>query len=437
MDTIFAPATARGPAGIAVVRVSGPGAGGACERLAGQVPVARKAVLRRLRDAGDATIDHGLVLWFPAPESFTGEDVVEFHVHGGPAVVGGLCEVLGSIPGLRPADAGEFTRRGFVNGRFDLTAAEAIADLVAAETAAQRRQALRQMEGGLAAVYDRWRERLVGALAHAEAGIDFVDEDLPPDIHARMRADVGLVAAEIAGHLRDFRRGERLREGVLIALVGAPNAGKSSLMNRLAQREVAIVAETAGTTRDVVEARLDIGGYAVTVADTAGLRDAAEGVEAEGIRRARRMSEGADIVLRVLDAADREAESAAAAGPEDGRTIMVLNKIDLGGWSSAPHGDAVRLSCVTGEGIDRLLERLVGRLQGLYGGGNEVMPTRERHRAGLARAGEALERFARAPAPELEAEELRRAVREIGRITGRVDVEDVLDRIFSDFCIGK
>ena len=204
---------------------------------------------------------------------------------------------------------------------------------------------------------------------------------------------------------------------------------------RLAPRHLATTRGVRGarTTRDVVEARLDIGGYAVTVADTAGLRDAAEGVEAEGIRRARRLSEGADIVLRVLDAADGEVEG----GADDGRTILVLNKIDLGGAAVLPCGDAIRISCVTGEGMDRLLQRLVARLEGLYGGGNEVRPTRGRHRAGLTRAGEALERFARAPAPELEAEELRRAVREIGRITGRVDVEDVLDRIFSDFCIGK
>ncbi|MBL26559.1 MAG: tRNA uridine-5-carboxymethylaminomethyl(34) synthesis GTPase MnmE [Rhodospirillaceae bacterium] len=436
MDTIFAPATAKGAAGVAVLRVSGPEAANACTQIAGGLPEPRKAVLRRLRDAAGATIDHGLILWFPQPESFTGEDVVEFHVHGGRAVIGGLCEVLGGIAGLRPAEAGEFTRRGFINGRFDLTAAEGIADLVAAETAAQRRQALRQMEGGLAALYDRWRGALIGMLAHAEAVIDFVDEDLPEDVQARMQERVSEIAAEIGCHLGDFRRGERLRDGVLIALVGAPNAGKSSLMNRLAQRDVAIVAETAGTTRDVIEARLDIGGYAVTVADTAGLRGAAEGVEAEGIRRAHRMAENADIVLHVTDATDMNSEPAGAIGADE-RVILVRNKTDLIAGPTDRGGDGVAISCLTGDGIEDLLGQLVGRLEGMYGGGTDVLPTRERHRAGLTRAHEALKRFRTAGAPELEAEELRRAVREIGRITGRVDVEDILDRIFSDFCIGK
>ena len=270
-ETIFAEATAPGLAGVAMVRLSGPAAGTALKRLSGALPPARLARRARLRDpATGEVLDDALVLWFPAPHSFTGENVAELQLHGGRAVVAGVLEALGGLDGLRPAEPGEFSRRAFVNGKMDLTAAEGLADLVAAETAAQRRQALRQLDGELGRLYDGWRERLMGALAHAEAAFDFADEELPNDLFASVQEVTDRVAVEIAAHLDDERRGERLRAGVSVAIIGPPNAGKSSLLNRLAQRDVAIVTEIAGTTRDVIEVHLDLAGAPVVVADTAG-----------------------------------------------------------------------------------------------------------------------------------------------------------------------
>ncbi|MCW8861507.1 MAG: tRNA uridine-5-carboxymethylaminomethyl(34) synthesis GTPase MnmE, partial [Rhodospirillales bacterium] len=252
-DTIFAVASGAGCSGVAVIRLSGPSSGEALSRLCGRLPKARYASLSRLTDpVSDEVLDDALVLWFPGPASFTGEDVAELHVHGGPAVIAGVVDALGHLPGMRPAEPGEFTRRAFENGKMDLTQAEGLADLVAAETATQRRQALRQAEGELAELYEKWRAGLVRALSHFEAAIDFADEDLPEGIEAGVRADLAALTTEIASHLDDAGRGERLREGFHVAIIGAPNVGKSSLLNRLARREAAIVSETAGTTRDVI-----------------------------------------------------------------------------------------------------------------------------------------------------------------------------------------
>ncbi|MDP6352857.1 MAG: tRNA uridine-5-carboxymethylaminomethyl(34) synthesis GTPase MnmE [Alphaproteobacteria bacterium] len=441
MDTIFAEATALGRAGVAMVRVSGPRAGPALAALGGALPPPRRAMLLRLRDPRDQTpLDDGLALWFPAPASFTGEDVAELHVHGGRAVVAGVLDALAAVADLRPAEPGEFSRRAFTNGKLDLTAAEGLADLVAAETEAQRAQALRQLEGALGTLYDRWREALIGALAHVEADLDFADEDLPESLTASVRSLVAETAAEIEAHLDDGRRGERLRDGVSIAIIGPPNAGKSSLLNHLAGRDVAIVHETAGTTRDVIEVHLNLGGFPVTMADTAGIREAGAAVEAEGVRRAVGRAGAADLQIGLFDATtlpDLDHQTLAILARN---TPIVLNKIDLVDDKIpaiiADH-QALAISCLTGAGIADLVAHLGGLISDMVGSGGGAPLTRPRHRAALGDCLEALGRFAAATAPELAAEDLRSATRALGRITGRVDVEDILDRIFSEFCIGK
>ena len=436
--TIFALATAPGRAGVAVVRVSGPETSSALKALAGNdLPRPRVASLRTLRDPrnGEA-LDDALVLWFPAPKSFTGEDVAELHLHGGRAVVAGVIEALAALPGLRVAEPGEFTRRAFENGKLDLTAAEGLADLVDAETGAQRRQALRQMEGALGRLYEGWRERLTRALAHIEADIDFPDEDLPSGVADAVRPELDRLAAEIRAHLDDGRRGERLREGLHIAIVGAPNAGKSSLLNALARREAAIVSARAGTTRDVIEVHLDLGGFPVVLADTAGLRDAADEIEEEGIRRALDRAARADVKIAVFDAT--EAPDAATRGLIDADTVVVLNKTDLAPPAPAVDGvPAIAVSARTGAGLRELEGRLAAFSADRLAGTGAPALTRARHRTALEECREALARALTAPLPELAAEDVRLASRALGRITGRVDVEDLLDVIFRDFCIGK
>ncbi len=441
-QTIYAPATGSAPAGVAVIRLSGPAAGEALRRLTGRnPPPPRRAARAALKepDTGEV-LDEGLVLWFPAPASFTGEDVAELHVHGGRAVVTGLLDALAQCPGLRLARPGEFTRRAFENGKLDLTAAEAIADLVGAETEAQRKQALRQLGGGLGRLYDGWRERLMAALAHLEATIDFSDQDLPADAAAAVAADIAAVEQDIRRHVADGRRGERLREGFQIAIIGPPNAGKSSLLNLLARRDAAIVSSLAGTTRDVVEVRLDLGGYPVVVADTAGLKEAEDDVEAEGVRRARVRAGEADLKLVVLDGAAWPHVDPHTADLIDGDTLVVINKADLG-LGEVPAvvegRPAQAISVHEGTGIGELVQALeenVGkRLQA--GGGPPL--TRARHREALIECAGSLKRCRSAREPECVAEDLRLAVRALGRITGRVGVEDMLDLIFRDFCIGK
>ncbi len=439
--TIFAPSTAAGRAGIAVVRVSGPRAGAALAALAGGLPPARRASRRRLRDpATAAPLDDGLVLWFPAPASFTGEDVAEFHVHGGRAVIAALLEALTALPGLRPAEPGEFTRRAFHNGKLDLTAVEGLADLVAAETEAQRRQALRQLDGALGRLYDGWRDALVGALAHVEAAIDFPDDGLPDDIAARVNHNIKYICKEITQHLDDQRRGERLRDGVFVTIVGAPNVGKSSLLNRLAKRDAAIVSHIAGTTRDVIEVHMDIGGYPAILADTAGLREGADEIEGEGVRRALARAADADLKVAVFDAADWPEMDEGTRAVIDDDTLVVVNKIDLRPLPGAATRCGRRVwpvSCLGGDGFEDFLAGLEAEIAGRLQPGGGPALTRARHRAALGECAAALERFLAAGAPELAAEDLRLAARALGRITGRVDVEDVLDVIFAEFCIGK
>lgn len=438
-DTIFALASAAGRAGVAVFRLSGPGAGQALAGLSRRPLAApRRAVRVRLREASGDLLDDGLAIWFPGPASFTGEDVVELHTHGGRAVIAAVSEAL-VLLGLRPAEPGEFSRRAFHNGKLDLTAAEAIADLVDAETTAQRRQALRQLEGDLAALYDRWREALLRALAYFEAAIDFPDEDLPPDILAEVWGVITRLQDDVSAHVAEAPRGERLRQGLHVAILGAPNVGKSSLLNRLARREAAIVSAKAGTTRDVVEVHLDLGGYPVQLADTAGLRDAAEDIEAEGIRRALARWESADLGLVVFDGGALPDLDPASLGLLGERSIVVVNKADLAQTIPAEIAGhpTVAVSAVSGAGIAVLEAHIEAVAATLVGQGTAPVPTRARHRAALAECVGALQRARQAPLVELAAEDLRLAARALGRITGRVDVEDLLDVIFRDFCIGK
>ncbi|NWI45822.1 GTPB3 GTPase, partial [Picathartes gymnocephalus] len=490
-DTIFALSSAPGRCGVAVIRASGPGSRGALQSLTGtpKMPPPRVLALRCIRDPDTAeTLDRGLVVWFPGPRSFTGEDCTELHVHGGPAVVSGVLRALGRLPGLRPAEPGEFTRRAFRHGKLDLTAAEGLRDLIGAETEAQRRQALRQMEGELGRLYQRWSHTLTQALAHLEAYIDFSEDDnvgeevlsqgASPSVSSQIwgsahtvpqpgvtsgrvpTVDVSVRALEqeIQGHLRDGRRGELLRGGVRAVITGPPNAGKSSLLNLLCRRPAAIVSPTAGTTRDVLEVALDIGGYPLVLSDTAGLREATDPVEREGVTRARARLGQADLVLAVLDATSVSptplalgAALAALDPPPDTPCVLVLNKADLLGGDRGslsatcaqgpPEPPATLLSCKTGEGLEELLELLAQQLAQLCGDPLLGSPslTQSRHSRHLGACVAALARFSRRDSGDLAvaAEQLRVARRELGRITGHVGTEDVLDIIFRDFCVGK
>lgn len=530
-ETIYALSSGRPPAAIAVVRISGPRAGDALRALMGRIPDPRKAALARIRGRDGEIVDQALVLWFPGPQSETGEDVAELQLHGGHAVVAAVFAALAQIDGLRPAEAGEFTRRAFENGKLDLTAVEGLADLVMAETEGQRRQAFRQMTGKLRDRSESWRTQLIQALALVEARIDFSDEgDVPQDLVTPALQIARSLEGDIASVLAEGNRGERLREGFVVAIAGPPNAGKSTLLNRIAKREAAIVSPYAGTTRDVIEVHLDLDGLPVTFLDTAGIRDTDDPVEREGVRRARERAAGADLILWIVEAGETSRSDEAGSIPwpdaaggagwsndeagnigrfpgpgagmtslsrestETGRTHrsfdagedsggtpvwLIRNKIDLHprlsqrselsiqskGKSepsvrvSKPLRNAVNksltkksevefifnksefvISAKTGEGFDLLLGALARHVGKFLTGAESPLVTRERHRRALQ---DALTPLRRALAPDLSvredllAEELRLAARALGRLTGRVDVDDVLDVIFRDFCIGK
>ena len=443
-ETIFAPATAAGRAAVAVVRISGPQSKAVVEVLASPLPPPRRAALRRLKDAIGAVLDEALVLWLPGPGSFTGEDSAELHLHGGRASVEAVTGALAAL-GLRLAEPGEFSRRAFQNGKLDLTQAEAIADLVDAETDSQRRQALGQLEGGLSARYADWRSRLIQALARLEAAVDFPDEDLPEALSSEVGRQVSALADELEAALADDGRGERVREGYRIALVGAPNAGKSSLLNRLAGREAAIVTEIAGTTRDVIEVPAVIDGFKVLFADMAGLRESEDPIEAEGVRRARAWAETADLRLWVVDRTDANSPWQDARALIRAGDILLLNKADRAtrldpyALTAASEGlERIAISAKTESGLGHLWRALSARLEALTGGDFPAV-TRIRHRRHLEDATVALRRAERwlAVSPELGAEDLRHAARALGRIAGRIDPEQVLDEVFSSFCIGK
>ena len=433
-QTIFAPATAAGRAGVAVLRVSGPRAHSLFDLFHVKQTDPRVAThVVYLHPETQDPLDDGLVLWFPGPRSFTGEDVLELHIHGGLAVQEAFLDVLSAQDGFRWAQPGEFSRRAFENGKLDLTQVEAIADLVDAETDSQRLQALYQLEGRLSSLYGGWRDRLLAALAHLEAVIDFPDEDLPSDVAARLWQDVGALRSEILAHMGEHRRGALVRDGLSVAIIGPPNAGKSSLLNALARRDAAIVSDMAGTTRDVVDVHLNIAGYAVIVSDTAGLREAADSLETEGIRRALQRAEQADIVVLVQDGALWPTEVPVPDGLE-AEIIHLVNKADL--LDQKPDG-LLAVSATTGEGLDDLITKLKAHMDLILGQRSGPPPTRARHQAALKDCAIALERAPDAPEIALAGEDLRLALSALGRITGQVDVEDLLDVIFRDFCIGK
>jgi tRNA modification GTPase len=440
--TIFALSSGHGRAGVAVIRVSGPAAREVLQRMGAPMPRPRFAGLRRIRNAATGElIDQGLVLWFPGPKSETGEDMAELQVHGGRAVIAATLEAIGLIEGCRLAEPGEFARRAFQNGKIDLTAAEGLADLVDAETAAQRRQALRQSEGALAARYQDWRRRLLEAMALLEAAIDFSDEpDIAADTAAKARCAVESLCGEIAAHLDDGHRGEVIRDGFQVVLAGPPNVGKSSLLNALARRDVAIVSPEAGTTRDVIEIKLDLEGLPIVISDTAGIREAEGGVEQEGIRRTVGRARAADLVVWLTDASDAAAASPPCALPKE-RMLRVANKCDLlekRALKPLPDG-AIAVSATTGLGLERLTRHIAAIARARLGDNEAPALTQARHRLQLDDCRASLRGFLAAPIAELElrAEDLRRAAQAIGRLIGAVDAEDVLDAIFGRFCIGK
>ncbi|XP_034002380.1 tRNA modification GTPase GTPBP3, mitochondrial isoform X1 [Trematomus bernacchii] len=477
-ESIFALSSGHGRCGVAVVRASGPASATALRCMAGvshSPPPPRTALLRSIRDPiSKEVLDRGLVFWFPGPHSFTGEDSVEFHIHGGPAVITAVLQALGSVPGMRPAEAGEFTRRAFQAGKLDLTEVEGLGDLIHAETEAQRRQALRQMSGELGHLYQDWTHRLKRCLAHVEAFIDFSEDELIEDgVLNQVDQWVCDLQAEMERHLKDERRGERLRSGVQVVIAGATNAGKSSLLNTLCQRPAAIVSPIAGTTRDIVETALDIGGFPVLLSDTAGLRESPDLVEREGVRRARERVEQADLTLVVADCADLPSDAQQAAAflqehlrsvlnpqeqpetvlPAD-RFLLVLNKMDL-----LPEDQRLELdrelrrvsgfppvcliSCHTKEGLHDFLTVLHSSVKTLCGDPLSGAPTltQARHRAHLQQCFAAMAQYQRYRDLDLDlalaAEGVRLALTSLGRITGRVGAEEILDIIFKDFCIGK
>jgi len=430
-DTIFAPATASGRAAVAVVRLSGPRTDWALRTLAGDLPEPRRAALRRLHAPDGAEIDQGLVLWFPAPASYTGEDAAELQVHGGRAVMAALLEALAALD-LRLAEPGEFTRRAFENGRLDLAQAEAVADLVDAETEAQRRQALGQLEGRLSGAQARWRDGLIEALAMFEAAVDFPDEEVPADVAARARPALEALIAELDGAAADAERGERVREGFRIALIGAPNAGKSTLLNALARREAAIVTDIPGTTRDVIEVPLELAGYKAIVADTAGLREATDVVEAEGVRRATDWAAAADLRIWLVDGTQ-------APPPQPGvlrrGDLILKTKRDLGEGADTLGSPFTARSP---NDVAWLEQTLAEKVVAALGGDEPPTATRLRHKALLEEASARLRAaLAEEERLELAAEDVRLAARALDRITGRLDPEAVLGRIFATFCIGK
>lgn len=439
-QTIFALASGRPPNAISIVRVSGTAARSVLNALAGKYPRPRVATRVLIRDPDQQPIDDAVVLWFPGPQSATGEDVAEFHVHGGRAVLAALFAALSSFENTRAAEPGEFTRRAFENGKLDLTEAEGLDDLIHADTDRQRRQALRQLKGLLGDKARDWRRRIIEASALIEAGIDFSDEaDVPSELLSPALAKIKQLYDEIEEVIAAQGRSERLRDGLIVAIAGPPNVGKSTLMNQLARREVAIVSPHAGTTRDVIEIALDLDGYPVTLIDTAGIRATDDPVEQEGVRRARARAAEADLVLWLVE--DDSQEPVIEGGAP---VWLVRNKIDLNAVKPHPAdmgrswgGPKFEVSASRGDGLRELITALVGHAGDYFGSGEGGLISRERQRTLLRETAASLQGSMERHGEELVAEELRTAAHSLGRLLGRVDVEDVLDKVFQEFCIGK
>jgi tRNA modification GTPase len=444
-QTIYALASGRVPSAIAIIRLSGPATSRVIESLCGRLPPPRLATLATLKTSDGEAIDEGVLLWFPGPHSFTGEDVAELQVHGGRAVIAALfaaLETIGRKVGeLRPAEPGEFTRRAFENGKLDLTEAEGLDDLIHADTDRQRRQALRHLKGLLGAKVENWRKQIIDASALVEAGIDFSDEgDVTDELMAPALRRIAALKNEIQETLAASAQSERLRDGLVVAIAGPPNAGKSTLLNRLARREAAIVSPHAGTTRDVIEVHLDLDGYPATLIDTAGLRETIDPVEQEGVRRARERATTSDLVLWMQDAHEAATADAGLVS-SDAPVWTVRNKIDLGLGVKPSGSDPAdfEISASQGDGVDQLVAALVGYARDYFGAGENALVSRARHRTLLQEAVDALGRAENlaGQGDELVAEELRAAIHFLGRLLGRVDVEEILGSIFSEFCIGK
>ncbi len=449
-DTIFALASGTGTAGVAVIRISGPSALNVLKLLTKKpLPKPRYASLRELMDANGNRLDQALVLSFPAPNSFTGEDVIELHLHGGRAVIEGVSTALNSIDGLRMAEPGEFSRRAFENNKMDLTAAEGLNDLIHAQTLAQRSQALSQMDGSLRDIYEGWRSKLLGHLGHLEADIDFPDEDLPEGVAGAVKPNMLKFKNEIIQYLDDNRRGQAIRDGFRVVILGEPNVGKSTLLNALAKSDVAIVSEEAGTTRDTIEVQLDLAGYPVRLIDTAGIRSATNAIEKEGIRRAFEKANDADLKLVLVRADNWPYVPDSLTAILDNKSIVIVTQSDRMNDDQMFHVkhlksevsivDIIGVSVKENFGLDHLFQAISAYILDVMDGRDLPSLTRVRHRKALEDCIGHIERFETNAGFDavLAAEDIRMAVRSLGEITGRVDVEDMLDIVFSDFCIGK
>lgn len=437
MPTIFSTITSPIRSGVSVIRISGPNTFDCLKTLGfNKTPQHQKVSFCKISDPKTSEIiDETLISCFKSPNSFTGEDVAEISIHASPFITKKIFEILSSIDDVRLAEAGEFSKRAFLNGKLDLVQAEAIPDLIAAETEAQHKQALKQLQGKLGDIYEDWRYRLIEISALIEAAIDFPDEDLPQNIIDEVESKVHILSTEIASHLNDQKIGHKIKDGLNLAIIGAPNVGKSSLINFLAKSDVAIVSDIAGTTRDVVETHLSIAGIPLKISDTAGIRKTDNKIEQEGINRALKKAKEADIKILLLDASSLDEDELSLA---DENTIIVANKIDLldHNITKETH-DLIQISLSETINLDHLLEKIEEKILSIIPNQNSPLITQERYRASLEVAVENLEEFSLDKDIELAAEDLRLTAREIGKITGKVDIENILDVIFSRFCIGK
>lgn len=444
-STIYALSTVNGKSGVAIIRISGSSALNVVRQMT-PLPCEqiepRRAYFVKLNSPSDGhLLDHSLLLYFPAPHSFTGEDIVELHTHGSRAVIASVLESLAALPDFRLAEPGEFSKRAFYNHKMDLTEAEGLADLIDAETAEQQKYALRQMEGGLKNLYESWRESLVTLLAHLEAYIDFPDEELPADIIENMMNNVFKLRQEIENHLQSGNAGERLRDGFRVVIVGAPNAGKSSLLNAIARREAVIVSDIAGTTRDAIDIHLDLGGYPVIFTDTAGLREAEESIEQQGIAMAWRKIADADLIVGLFDASQDSVQVFdKLKKTHQNKMLIAANKIDKltsEQCSQLQKQGCLLISAKQQQGIEELLGQITSQIADRFTSGSNLLITRARYREALNKTVENLQRFSFDKPIELTAEDIRLAARELGKITGRIEVDEILDKIFGSFCIGK